>query len=313
MVPGWTLPGVMTTGAAQTLWRSYRTLPGARVARRGVRAAQPAGSAGAGAGRRRASRPSPRRRPPPSAAPSPGSRWPLAGPRLAATGLALRAGLRRRGIPVLHGAALESVEAVPGGLRAVLGTGSGAASHAVDAVLMNEGFEPQAEILRLLGARDALRRGLRAPALRARRADGDQRAGPVRGGRLRGPRGRHGGRGRGAPRRARGGGPRRARRRGRRLGRRPALLGRHWRFQRRLWTLHDPAPAPSPARAMRPSSAAARRSRSGQVRAGLDEGPTHAGTLKRVTRLGRGAARDATAARSPRGSWPRPPGAPWRT
>jgi NADPH-dependent 2,4-dienoyl-CoA reductase/sulfur reductase-like enzyme len=31
MVPGWQLPGVMTTGAAQTLWRSYRTLPGKRV------------------------------------------------------------------------------------------------------------------------------------------------------------------------------------------------------------------------------------------------------------------------------------------
>jgi thioredoxin reductase len=30
-VPGWTLPGVMTTGAMQTLWRSYRTLPGRRV------------------------------------------------------------------------------------------------------------------------------------------------------------------------------------------------------------------------------------------------------------------------------------------
>ena len=31
MVPGWTLPGVMTTGAAQTLWRSYASLPGRRV------------------------------------------------------------------------------------------------------------------------------------------------------------------------------------------------------------------------------------------------------------------------------------------
>ncbi|WP_237214128.1 (2Fe-2S)-binding protein, partial [Falsiroseomonas oryziterrae] len=31
VVPGWTLPGVMTVGAAQTLWRSYRTLPGRRV------------------------------------------------------------------------------------------------------------------------------------------------------------------------------------------------------------------------------------------------------------------------------------------
>lgn len=30
-VPGWTLPGVMTTGAAQTLLRAYRTTPGQRV------------------------------------------------------------------------------------------------------------------------------------------------------------------------------------------------------------------------------------------------------------------------------------------
>jgi len=30
-VPGWTLPGVMTTGAAQTLWRTARRLPGQRV------------------------------------------------------------------------------------------------------------------------------------------------------------------------------------------------------------------------------------------------------------------------------------------
>lgn len=30
-IPGWTLPGVMTTGAAQTLWRSYRRLPGQKV------------------------------------------------------------------------------------------------------------------------------------------------------------------------------------------------------------------------------------------------------------------------------------------
>ena len=29
--PGWTLPGVMTTGAAQTLLRSYLVAPGARV------------------------------------------------------------------------------------------------------------------------------------------------------------------------------------------------------------------------------------------------------------------------------------------
>ncbi|SVD41904.1 uncharacterized protein METZ01_LOCUS394758, partial [marine metagenome] len=30
-LPGWTLPGVITTGAAQTLFRSYRTLPGKRI------------------------------------------------------------------------------------------------------------------------------------------------------------------------------------------------------------------------------------------------------------------------------------------
>jgi NADPH-dependent 2,4-dienoyl-CoA reductase/sulfur reductase-like enzyme len=30
-VPGWTLPGVITTGAAQTLLRSYDVVPGQRV------------------------------------------------------------------------------------------------------------------------------------------------------------------------------------------------------------------------------------------------------------------------------------------
>jgi hypothetical protein len=30
-VPGWELPGVMTTGAAQTMWRTARRLPGQRV------------------------------------------------------------------------------------------------------------------------------------------------------------------------------------------------------------------------------------------------------------------------------------------
>ena len=52
-MPGWTLPGVMTTGAAQTLLRSYRVLPGRRVLVAGTRAAQPAGRARAVARRRR--------------------------------------------------------------------------------------------------------------------------------------------------------------------------------------------------------------------------------------------------------------------
>ncbi len=30
-IPGWTLPGVMTTGALQTFLRSYRVLPGKRI------------------------------------------------------------------------------------------------------------------------------------------------------------------------------------------------------------------------------------------------------------------------------------------
>ena len=30
-MPGWTLPGYMTTGAAQTLLRAYRVAPGRRV------------------------------------------------------------------------------------------------------------------------------------------------------------------------------------------------------------------------------------------------------------------------------------------
>jgi NAD(P)H-nitrite reductase large subunit len=66
------------------------------------------------------------------------------------------------------------------------------------------------------------------------------------------------------------------------------LLGRHRRFQRRLWSLYEPRPrslsgAPDETIVCRCEEITL-----AQVLAGLAEGATHSGTLKRATRLGMG-------------------------
>ncbi|MFN4130073.1 MAG: FAD-dependent oxidoreductase, partial [Paracoccaceae bacterium] len=147
--PGWTLPGVMTTGAAQTLWRSYRTLPGRRVAIVGsgplnLQVGRELAQGGAEVVLIAERGPAPWLRPVAAAALA------LTDPGLVLTGLRTLADLRKRGIPVRHGARLDRIDAVDGALRVAV-TGVGAAVMA-DAVLMNAGFDPQNEILRLLGA-----------------------------------------------------------------------------------------------------------------------------------------------------------------
>ena len=286
MVPGWTLPGVMTTGAAQTLWRSYRTLPGARVlvAGSGPLNLQVALELARGGARVEAVA---EVAPSPFGRPVAGLALAVAGPRLAAAGLRMRVELRRRGIPVLHGAALERVEADDGGLNAVLATVSGERSFRVDAVMMNEGFEPQSEILRLLGA--AMRYDAAFGHLRCERGDRMETSVP----------------GLFAVGDCAGlGGAPAAVVEGRIAGRAAAalaghagaaddaadlrLLGQHRRFQRRLWALHDPAPRPLAGRPDETILCRCEEITLGQVRAGLGEGPTHAGTLKRATRVGMG-------------------------
>lgn len=152
MVPGWTLPGVMTTGAAQTLWRSYRSLAGKRIAICGsgplnLQVALELAKGGAEV-KFVAEGAAPASRNPVAAA-----SMVLAGPRLAARGLATLLALKRLRVPIHHETDLARIETSDDGLTAVFtGPNGDETSVDVDAVCMNAGFEPQNEILRLLGA-----------------------------------------------------------------------------------------------------------------------------------------------------------------
>ncbi|MDJ0950429.1 MAG: FAD-dependent oxidoreductase [Alphaproteobacteria bacterium] len=159
-VPGWTLPGVMTTGAAQTLLRSYQVLPGRRVlvAGNGPLNLQVAVElAQAGAEVAAVAELAPR--------PGLGSVAAVAGMLSSTPGLALRGRgyvttLARRGVPLLYGHVLAGVARAGDGLRAEVATwppAAGVPRHAfeVDAVCMGYGFMPSNEILRALGCRHA--------------------------------------------------------------------------------------------------------------------------------------------------------------
>ena len=145
-VPGWTLPGVMTTGAAQTLLRSYRVLPGKRILIAGngplnLQVAVELSRAGADVVAVLEA----------AAAPGLNALRPLAAMAISTPGL-LRQGfdylreLKRRRIPVHFATAVESIS-------------PGLVAHAAhlnweaDAVCLGYGFLPSNEILRLLGCR----------------------------------------------------------------------------------------------------------------------------------------------------------------
>lgn len=159
-VPGWTLPGVMTTGAAQTLMRSYGVLAGRRVLVAGngplnLQVAIELARAGAGIAAVAEL----------SHAPGPGAFTALlqmatSTPDLLVQGRRYVAELKRRGIPMFHGHVLASVEKSEAGLKARLrrwpDAGDGpVVDFNVDAVLMGYGFMPSNEILRALGCAHA--------------------------------------------------------------------------------------------------------------------------------------------------------------
>jgi len=155
-VPGWTLPGVITTGAAQTLLRSYGVLPGRRVLLAGngplnlqvaVELARHGAKVVAVA----------------ELAPSPGPRalnplWRMAAtPDLLRDGAMLLVGLRRRSIPVLYAHAMAGVERSGESLIVHLRSGDNYRGHerafVVDAVCMGYGFLPSNELARALDCR----------------------------------------------------------------------------------------------------------------------------------------------------------------
>ena len=145
-VPGWTLPGVMTTGAAQTLLRSYRVLPGKRILVAGngplnLQVAIELSRAGADIAAVL------------EAAPEPGfttmsalAAMALAAPGLMRQGFGYLRELKRRNIAVHYAA---SVDGIGPGLTAT----AGHLAFEADAVCLGYGFLPGNEILRLLGCR----------------------------------------------------------------------------------------------------------------------------------------------------------------
>ncbi len=287
MVPGWTLPGVMTTGATQTLWRSYRTLPGKRIAvcGSGPLNAQVAlelaqGGADITVVAELASAP---------------WRYPrhalgalAADPSLVFKGLRMMRDLKRRGIPLRHRTTLQQVEQCGDDLLATFASVSGAQfSEAVDVVCMNQGFEPQNEILRLLGAQMQY-----DPAfghLRCVRSAQMETSVPdifaV---------GDCAGLGGAPAARAEGtiAGYAAAARAGfgdaYDLFAQTRRLARHRRFQSNLWKMHDIAPPRLDANLTETIVCRCEEISLGEIQTGLSTQPGHVGTLKRATRVGMG-------------------------
>jgi D-hydroxyproline dehydrogenase subunit alpha len=287
MIPGWTLPGVMTTGAAQTLWRSYRTLPGRRVAVCGsgplnLQVALELAEGGAEIVFVAERAPSPLSRPLDALALA------LSGPGLTWNGIRMLRGLQARRVPVRNRTELVRIEADGDALAATFARSDGhETTVTADVLLMNAGFEPQNEILRLLGA--SMQYDCAVGHLRTVRSETLETSVP----------------GLWAVGDCAGlGGAPAARVEGRIAGRAAAAraghgdaydlfadqreLRRHRRFQHKLWQLHDIAPRrmldlPDETIVCRCEELTVAR-----LKEGLAESPGHAGTLKRATRVGMG-------------------------
>jgi NADPH-dependent 2,4-dienoyl-CoA reductase/sulfur reductase-like enzyme len=165
-VPGWTLPGVLTTGAAQTLLRSYSVAPGKRVLIAGngplnLQVARELLNAGVAVVAVVESAPAPTLR-------RAGDllRLALHAPDLAFDGLGHLATLARHGVPIEYSSVLSRCD--PGSTGGRVGSATicrldaagkplagSERQFAVDAVCMGYGFAPQSELPRAIGCRYA--------------------------------------------------------------------------------------------------------------------------------------------------------------
>lgn len=152
-VPGWTLPGVMTTGAAQTLLRSYRVLAGRHVVVAGngplnLQVAVELLEAGAKVEAVAELAAPPGWRDVPAIL-----RMAASMPELLSQGLRYRRILKRAAVPVLPATRLAAIERHGNVLTAFLQDANGQTRPIeADAVAMGYGFQPVNEILRMLGA-----------------------------------------------------------------------------------------------------------------------------------------------------------------
>jgi NADPH-dependent 2,4-dienoyl-CoA reductase/sulfur reductase-like enzyme len=172
-IPGWTLPGVMTTGAGQTLLRSYQVAPGARVLVAGngplnIQLAAELAKAGVDVVGLVEAAPflSPARA-------GAAIRMGLNAPGLTRDGVAYLAALAARRVPVIAGAVVESLDGDPHrGVRSATvarldrdGRATGRRRiFDVDAVCLGYGFMPSNDLARSLGCRheyDSARGALR--------------------------------------------------------------------------------------------------------------------------------------------------------
>jgi glycine/D-amino acid oxidase-like deaminating enzyme len=152
-LPGWTLPGVMTTGGLQTLVRAQRVCPGERVLIAGsgplnLQLACELLAAGVKplAVVEAAENPSP-------AAWRAAWRMARAAPDLVREGIGMLLTLKRGGVPVLWSAGLKEVRGRDRA-EAVHVTGRDFDRHYdVDVVAMNLGFQPETGLARALGVR----------------------------------------------------------------------------------------------------------------------------------------------------------------
>ena len=154
-VSGWTLPGVMTTGAAQTLLRVSGVTPPGRILVAGngplnLQVALELARAGAHMVGLAESAPRPGLR---HAAAAVGML--LTAPRLTFTGIGMVAALRRQRVPTFYGHVVNQVTQVDEALVVELirlDREVGDAIHLeVDTVCLGYGFHPDNELLRLLG------------------------------------------------------------------------------------------------------------------------------------------------------------------
>lgn len=165
-VPGWTLPGVMTTGAAQTLWRTARRAPGRRVLIAGngpLNLQLAAELIDAGSEVRAVV----------EAAKRPGFSdmatllvMLSASPDLIRNGMLYHLKRLRAGSGMIHGEVVRRIEKAGSGLKVTTGPADGMGKvrvFEVDALCLGYGFEPANELLRGLGCHhdfDPVRRQL---------------------------------------------------------------------------------------------------------------------------------------------------------